>query len=157
MLGGMNTTSRVLIFGVVSGLVWSLVPGLLSELFESPGETATVLGSGAITGVVISLALRPLLAKFGRGGALGFGVLSLPVGAFIFGVIISLIQFAIKALVGISYRFADGGGHPILAGLGYAFMSVLSIFAVVLLLLAVLSTFCLRALIVRGVRDKSAA
>ncbi|HMO66013.1 MAG TPA: hypothetical protein PKE47_12460, partial [Verrucomicrobiota bacterium] len=79
----MKSSSRILAFGAASGLAWSLVPGVLSELLHSPGEIATVMLSGLLTGVMVSLLLVLALAKSGRGTAILLGALSLPLGVFV--------------------------------------------------------------------------
>jgi hypothetical protein len=91
----------------------------------SPGATATMLGGGAITGVLVSFALRPLLTRFGRWGALASGIFSLPVGAFAFGVITSLIQLMVKLFTGIDYGMADNATMPLLTGWLFACVSSL--------------------------------
>ncbi|MDB6064699.1 MAG: hypothetical protein JWR26_907 [Pedosphaera sp.] len=148
LLGHMSTASRVLVFGVVSGMIWSVVPGTLSELFRSPGETITVAASGALTGVLVSFTLRTLLSKSGRWGAFAFGILALPLGAFAFGVLISLVQWMVKDFTGVAYRFVANGFSPFRSGFEYAVFSVISIFGCILLPLSILTTFLLRAVIV---------
>jgi hypothetical protein len=143
----MNTTLRVLLFGVVSGVIWSVVPGTLAELFRSPGATATVIVSGVLSGVLTSFVLKTPLARFGRPGAAIFGVLSLPLGAFVFGAFLSLVQWAVLGR----------DLTPLDAGLNFAGFSVFSYFALVLFPLAVLTTFLLRAVIVSGSRHENAA
>jgi hypothetical protein len=145
----MRTTTRVLCFGTISGLIWSVVPGILSELFRSSRETATVLISGVLTGVVVSLSLEAPLVKFGRWSGFVFGLLSLPLGSFAFGVLISLVQLAASKLTGGEYRFVSYGFNPFQTGFGYALVSIISVFALVLFPLAVLTTLLLRAIVKR--------
>ena len=137
-------------FGILSGVIWSAVPGTLSELFRSPGETATVIVAGGLAGVLVSLALKPVLARFGRWAALWLGILSLPFGAFAFGVFISLVQWLVREFTGVAYRFVEQRFNPFQAGAEYAVFSVISVFAIILFPLAVLTTFLLRAVIVSG-------
>ena len=77
-LACMSTTARVLAFGVVSGLIWSLALILLFGGSGSAGEATVVLASGNLSGVLVSVALQRPLAKFGRLGAFVAGLLSLP-------------------------------------------------------------------------------
>ena len=146
----MSTPLRVLAFGIVSGLIWSLVPGTLSELFRSPGETATVIVSGVLSGIVTSFALAAALARFGRGAAVLFGALSLPLGAFAFGVLLSLVQWLVREFSGTAYRFVAPEFAPLTIGAQYAVLSVISVFALVLFPLAVLTTLLLRRVIHSG-------
>jgi hypothetical protein len=152
----MNTNLRVLTFGVVSGLIWSVIPGLLSELFRSTGETVTVLVSGILTGALTSFALRAPLAKCRRQTAILLGLLSLPFGAFAFGVLTSLVQWVVRELTGTSYRFVAHDFSPFHTGISYAVLSAVSIFAFVLFPLAVLTTFLLRAMVLSGSRHETA-
>ena len=140
-LGKMSVSARVLAFGVVSGLAWSVIPGVLTHLFNSVGETATVLAAAVVTGVVISFALKAPLAKAGICGCFGLGLLALPLGAFAFGVFCSL---AGNLTGGVDHSF---GGNPISVGLWYAVLSVVSVFAVILFPLAILTTTLLRDVI----------
>jgi len=64
----MNTPARVLSFGLVGGLVWAVIAGVMNELFRSRAETLTVLTSGAMSGVAVSFILLLPLARFGRLG-----------------------------------------------------------------------------------------
>ena len=148
----MTITSRVLLFGFVSGLIWSVVPGALSEMFRSPGETITVAASGALTGVFVSLVFRALLTKIDLWGAIAIGILSLPLGAFAFGVLISLVQWMVLRATGISYRFVANGFNPFQSGFEYAVLSVISVLAFILFPLAIVTTLLLRVVILAGKR-----
>jgi uncharacterized membrane protein YjgN (DUF898 family) len=97
-----------------------------------------------LTGVVLSFALKQPLAKAGFWVCFGLGLLALPVGAFAFGVLASLVENLTATLTDITDKF---GGNPFSVGVEYALFSVVSLFAVVLFPLAVLTTFLLRAVI----------
>ncbi len=140
----MSTRAKVIMFGIVSGLIWSVVPGGLNDLFRSK-ESILVFIAGAVTGLAVSLALKVPLTKFGRWWTLLLGLVSLPLGAFIFGVVFSLLNLS-DWLNGSQY----GIFNSILIGGYYALLSVISIFAIVLFPLAVLTTFTLRAVIHSG-------
>jgi hypothetical protein len=137
----MSTRAKVITFGITSGLIWSVVPGSLNDLFHSE-ESILVITAGALTGIAVSLALKVPLTKLGRWPTLLLGLLSLPFGAFIFGVIFSLLDLS---------NWLDGSQYGIfnvfLIGGYYALVSVVSIFAVILFPLAVVTTFTLRAVI----------
>ncbi|MEJ0089616.1 MAG: hypothetical protein WDM80_07730 [Limisphaerales bacterium] len=140
----MSTTVKVIVFGVVNGLLWSLAPGGLNNLFLSK-DAALVCIAGMLTGIAVSLALKAPLTRFGRGWALIFGLVSLPLGAFIFGVIFSILDVS-AWLNGSQY----GIFNVFLIGGYYALLSIISIFAIILLPLAVLTTFILRSVIHSG-------
>jgi hypothetical protein len=141
----------------MSGLIWSgLGGGFLSGDSFAYGEMATVLGAGIITGILVSFMLKLPLSKCGRFATLGYGLLSLPVGAFAFGFITSLIQLAVRAFTGISYSMVSSF-NPVEAGILFALVSTVSICAIVYLPLAVITTFLLRAVIIRGIRHGTAA
>ena len=137
----MSTRANVITFGIISGLIWSVVPGSLNDLFRSK-ESILVIAAGALTGIAVSLALKAPLTKLGRWPTLLLGMLSLPFGAFIFGVIFSLLDLS-NWLNGSQY----GIFNVFLIGGYYALVSVVSTFAVVLFPLAVVTTFTLRAVI----------
>ncbi len=150
----MNMTGRIVVFGTASGLLWSLVPGFITELFESPKSIAVVLLVGVLTGVLVSYALyRPLLRR-GRWVAFWLGLLSLPTGAFCFGVLLSIAYLLLGCVTGEPDRFLSTGFHPIAAGMQYAAYSVISILGIFLPPLAVLSTFLLRSAL-RGGTNRS--
>jgi hypothetical protein len=141
----MSISARVLAFGVVSGLVWSAMPGLLTGLFfNSVSETLTVLLAAVVTGAVISFALKQVLARTGFWGCFGLGLLSLPVGAFTFGILASLVEI----LTGDFSITNDFGGSPFMVGYFYALYSVISVLVVVFIPLAILTTFLLRRVVV---------
>src|ERR1039458_3913905 len=143
MLDGMKTRWRILIFGMISGLLWSLVPGTLGELFASPGETLSVLGAGVLTGVGVSFLLYLPLARLGRRDpvrcVLIASILSLPAGAFLFGVVVSSLQFVVRMVTGANYGFVHDGFAPVETGFVYALFSVASYFVLGVLPLAIVS------------------
>jgi len=146
-LGSMNTTTRVITFGIISGLIWSVIAAVLSGL----NLGITVIVAGILTGVSVSLALKSPLQTYGRWGGFVCGALSLPAGAFIFGVIISLVNMAASKITGSGdFPFIDPASNPVQTGVMYAVISVVSLFVVALLPLAVLTTFILRAVIHRN-------
>jgi len=145
----MSTTARVLIFGVISGLIWSLALAL-QDGFDAVG--ADTLVPGILSGVLVSFALKTPLVKCGRLGTFIAGLLSLPLGAFLFGFLSALFAMLVGFLTGGIYDL-----HPLLSGLFCAAVSVASLFAFYLLPPAVLTTFLLRAVIVYGRRHENAA
>jgi hypothetical protein len=142
-------------FGVAAGFIWAFVPGTLSELFQSNGETLAVLVAGAIAGVVTSVTLSKVVGKSPKLATFCLGLLSLPFGAFLFGVSISVSHLTANVVTGINYRFLEHGFHPVQIGLQYAFYSIFSAVVLGLLPLAVFTTFLLRAVVCWRVRSES--
>ena len=141
---------RAMTFGIVAGLLWSLIPGRLSELLRSDGEVFAVLLAGVLTGITVSLILSAPVKTSGVVATLVLGLLSMPVGAFFFGVSISVLHFAIKLPIGVSYRFVEYGFHPVRIGIQYATYGSITVFSFVFFPLAVLTTFLLQ----KAVRTK---
>jgi len=135
---------RVVLFGFVSGLLWSIVPAFLSEIYKPFGQMVTVCLSGIICGIIVSYILSGLLRNLGWKGSLVAGMLSLPLGAFVFGITISSIQLIVRSITGIAYRFVEHGFTPLQNGLEYAFVSSVSVFAIALFPMAILTTFMLK-------------
>jgi hypothetical protein len=151
-----NTLRVSLIWGTIYGVLWSLAPGVLSELlsFARPGEAMTVILTGILTGVLVSAALAPLLRPAKRWHAAVLGVLSLPLGAWLFGFVISWCHWGVMKLTGIHYRFVmqivEPPGHvfgPLQTAGDYALYSTLSPFGLLLIPLAVLTTLHLHSLV----------
>ena len=133
--------ARIFAFGAVSGLIWSAIAGVILHLsFGSLGATVATLLSGILVGILLSIALVVPLARLGRSSVFVLGLLSLPLGVFLFGIIISLVAL----LAGESY--ADV--RPLETSLVWAFYSVASYFALFLIPLAILTTYLLRRLTV---------
>jgi hypothetical protein len=144
----MNTTTKVLVFGVVSGLIWSLVLIAFGDGFTSVRDTADILVPGILTGVLVSFALKKPLSTLGRFGAFIAGLLSLPLGAFLFGFLGSIMEIISVGTVDL---------NPILSGLFCAMVSVISIFAFYFFPPAIFTTFILRAVILSGRGHRPAA
>jgi hypothetical protein len=130
-----NTTKKAIVFGIISGLLWSLIAGSLVDLFNSATKTVFVLFAGALTGAVVSLILKAPLIRFSWGWTFIGGFISLPLGAFIFG----------------NIMFFGGLGE--FNGAEFAVLSVISLFAIILIPLAIITTFIL-GVIIRS-NDKS--
>ena len=131
--------ARIVLFGTLSGLLWSVIPGTLNNLFTTGSEVATTLGTGVVAGVVTSALLTPFVLIRGRCLTIVLGLLSLPLGAFVFG--------AALALTGQFFKFPAAAQvlvDPWILGAQYALLSVISIFALGLFPLAVLTTLLLR-------------
>lgn len=144
------------IWGSVYGALWSFAPGVLSELLRQPGEAATVVLSGILTGVVVTFSLATLLPRCQRPVAWLLGAMSLPLGAGIFGLVISWIHWIVMKLTGTHYRFVmeivEPPGYvfgPLQAARDYAIYSTLSVFALLFIPLAILTTLHLRRKLLR--------
>jgi hypothetical protein len=141
----LNTTTRTVLFGIVSGMIWSaLAENLISGDEFKSYESAIAVGAGVLTGILVSFMLKSRLAKCGRMATFGFGLLSLPTGAFFFGVLNSLGQFIATRITGIEYP--SFSSDPIENGITLALLSVISLLAVILFPLAVFTTFLLRTI-----------
>jgi hypothetical protein len=138
--------TRIVFFGASCGLPWSLAPGGLGDRFRTVPEVVAVLVASIITGVLVSFTLSKPLMKFNREYTVLLGILSLPIGAFCFGVCISFTSLIVRHITGESFP-GDEKFMPLTEGATYALLSVLSLFAVILFPLAVLTTFLLRSVI----------
>jgi hypothetical protein len=143
---------RTLIFGSVSGALWSFVAGALDNLFDSKGQTITVVVAGLLTGIAVSFILLFPLSRSGRGSRILLGLAALPLGAFVFGILASSIQLIVKTLGGVPYSFVEYGFNPITIGFNYAVYSVISVFALALFPLALFTTYCMHACIESALR-----
>jgi len=154
-----NIPTRIFLFGTFCGLLWSFVPSfLLGDEFKSGGEAAVVLLAGIISGILVSFILYKPLSKSNRTTAVGLGLFALPLGAFCFGVCVSLVCLAARHITGENIPYGGIGDDkfmPIMEGVGYAVLSVISIFAVFLFPLAVLTTFLLRSVILYRTQNQS--
>ncbi len=131
-------------FGAASGLVWSLVPLVLSELYQSAGEIVSVLSAGTLTGITVTLILAGPLSLSRRRTAVMVGAASLPLGAFLFGVIVSWVHLGLWHWSGTTYRFVEHRFDPLEAGWTYLVsLSWIPWFAAILFPLAVVTTILL--------------
>ena len=146
----MSTRAKVITFGIISGLIWSVIPrgaNGLNELFHFNEPVLIILAgliAGAMTGVAVSLALKASLIKSGWRRTLLFGLISLPLGAFIFGTVSILLSESLK---GYQHGFFDTivlAGYCGFVGIVFPFLSV---YGIILFPLAVITTFALRAVI----------
>jgi hypothetical protein len=134
----MSTNAKVITFGIICGLIWSAIA--TGFLLDSPSNLILDLLAGSLTGVIISSVLKFPLTKHGPWWTLFFGLASLPLGAFIYGVIFSIFNFS---------EVVDGGSIFNVFAIGgeFALISVISYMAVAFFPLAVLTTFILRFII----------
>jgi hypothetical protein len=143
----MSTSKRSLVFGAFSGVIWSLAPMALTELWRSPGEMASVLFAGVITGMAVTLLLAWPLLRSEHWTAAAIGAASLPLGAFLFGVIASCVHLGIAQVAGIPYRFVEHRFEALRVGQDYALGVLIPWIAVVLFPAAIVTTrFCHRIL-----------
>ena len=139
-------------FGLLSGLLWSVVPGTLANLFDSGANVPATLIAGAIAGLITTAALASVVARFGRVLAVMLGLISLPTGAFIFGFAFELVAHSFPTLSSGDRQYLP----PWMLGLNYAVLSIISIFAVGLFPLAVLTTLFLRRVMLAGKKPENA-
>jgi hypothetical protein len=152
----MSTNLRVVTFGIVSGLIWTLIlfhPNTSPSAWSSGRTVAlTFYAVGIATGVAVSFALKVPLARCGLWCCLGLGFLALPFGAFIFELLFNFyftIHLSIENL---------GAFHPVapfVLGFYGALWSVTAMYY--LFPAAILTTFLLRVVIRRGQKKEDAA
>ena len=148
----MSRMKRAILFGCLSGLLWTFAPFWFSE--RLPADLKIFVPAGIITGIFISLALYNSILKYNVPRALFFGVLALFLAAFCFGLCVGLI----KSIIG----YPDGGGasaasHNLLGalymGLAYfyatATICLKPLYALILVGSAVLTTWLLRLILLR--------
>ena len=140
----MKPTYRVLAFGALSSVAWSVIPGLLTDLFSSARQSVTILLAGSLTGIAVTLSIRRILDGNSKQFAILIGCLTLPYGAFLFGIITALLHMAISSVGGPTYQFAQEPVEPFNAAASYAIYSCISIFALILFPLAIITTLLLR-------------
>ena len=142
----MNTLARILVFGTVSGLLWSVAPGIFYAMFNSRADVPAIVTAGIVSGIVTSAIVALLLIRFNPGMTVVFGLLSLPFGAFIFGFSVVLVAPFFPGFTGVS------GAHvePWTLGFAFAGLSVFTIASVGLFPLAVCTTLLLKSFILRG-------
>lgn len=136
----MNSIVRILTFGALSGLVWSIAPGVLFEFFIS--DIPGTLFAGVVSGITTSAVLASFVTRVGWGVAVLFGVISLPLGAFIFGCTFAAVTRAVV-------------DSPWTLGVELAVFSVISIFALAFFPLSVITTLLFRTFILRGKRPNA--
>jgi len=146
VLAPRTLTSQVKI-GAIYGAIWSLVPGILSELLWHPGQAASVVASGIITGVIVTCLVSPLLVRARWWQAVILGMVSLPLGASLFGLIVSSMHWLIFKATGVQLRFVmqtvEPPGYlfdPVDVAFEYVTHSTTTFFAIGLIPLAILTT-----------------
>ena len=143
----MKSLLRLIAFGAASGFVWGFVPLTLSELWQSTGLAVSTLFAGSVTGIAVTFVLAGPLQYPQRWIAGVLGAASLPLGAFLFGVVATWIQFGLSQWLGVTYRFVRHGFEPLQIGRIYALCSLIPWFAIVLVPAAVGTTLMLQGII----------
>ena len=132
-IGALNIWTRSILFGAGSGFAWSLAPGLLGLMFFGSIIPLPFLLIGCVfIGVLVSSALTlPLLNTRNWLIAMLLGVFALAMAAFSFG-----------CFFGLFLHFVNSDNEtPVETGLSFIAMSTGSLFAVILVPCAVLTTF----------------
>ncbi|MCC5847474.1 MAG: hypothetical protein JJU29_05200 [Verrucomicrobia bacterium] len=136
-------TKTLLIVGALFGALWSIVPIIYSGLIRSAEDTVTAVVAGCMTGAILSwVIVKALSPRVRIIWIIVTGALSLPVGAFLFGLTISYIQLGYQKTTGTSLRLVEHQFAPIDLGLAYAIFGSLA-FGFVLIPLAIVTTFLL--------------
>jgi hypothetical protein len=144
----MKTRARIWIFGTLAGLVWSIIPGILLDMFTSVGEIITILIAGAITGLLVSTALYFPLGKVKSWSGFLLGIFSLPFGAFVFGIFYFIGEMAKEGIPDSVNYFAPIYA-PLYFGITLAFESAIVLYGI-LFLPAILTTILLQRVITSG-------
>jgi hypothetical protein len=130
---------RILKFGLLSGFLWSLIPGVLGEGLFHLTTAALLIIAGCLAGIVVTFGQATILPRCNRFGIFVLGILSLPLGAFCFGLFASVVGNTFGAIVP---EWRGKPESPFTTGLVFAMLCVPM--AVVLLPLSVFTTFRLR-------------
>ena len=115
------------VFGLAAGLAWSMAPFVLYGVRGLDVLPAAAV-AGPITGLVMAFSLAKVLPQLGRDGTIAVGLLALPIGAYIFSVVLWNIEFFVAGLThgGISHpgNPIDSGAHALI-GLLYVWPATL--------------------------------
>lgn len=137
-----------LLFGAVAGALWAQLPML--TLKESGPysffELVFTLFAGALTGVTVTLVLGPLVRRKPLWAAILFGILALPLGAFLYGITFTLVEMAIELYQGTLHLRSSGGGYyfgPIERGLIFIYGSCATVLALLYFPLSASTTLLL--------------
>ena len=136
------------VFGLLAGVVWSVVPWATFGRLQSLESAPLALISGAVTGVVMAFLIRNLMRGLRRRGSLAVAVLTLPIGAFVYGSVLATMVAVVPQLL--PGRAPAPGGNPLWAGLG-AMLGLLIAWPLLIVLVpaAMWTTWQLRALVER--------
>ena len=142
-------------FGTLSGLVWALVPGTLTESWRSLEVTATILIAGLAAGLATSFLLAKPLRKVSWKWVPLLGLGSLPLGAFLYGLFIGSLRFLMNSVTGTPFGREPEWHYPIEMGGFYAFGVFTYYFPYVLIPLAILTTWSLRWVLLKFGKDNA--
>ena len=140
----MRLLFRSIAFGIVCGFIWAIVPLTLSDLGESSGQTASVLLSGSLSGIAVAFLLVKPLEMVNLKGSVAIGVVSLPLGGFLFGIIVSWVHLGLSIWPGVNYHFVRNQFAPLESGKSFAMGSLTLSFNFILIPLAVATTLLLQ-------------
>jgi len=148
-LGVMSIPTRIILFGVSSGLLWSSAPIYFSNRSREVFVISAI--AGIIAGLLVSFALCKPLSRFNRRGTFFLGILALPLGAFCFGMSFGVVSL----LVGYSDTSVTSVGNALVAplyfGVFYAYMAIVascaSYFGFISIPSALLTTYLLRLIV----------
>jgi hypothetical protein len=102
------------VFGLLAGLIWSLVPWATFGRFQSLESIPLVLVAGLVTGVAMSFLMERLIRGLRRNGSIVVALATLPIGAFVYGVVTWAVVTAVPELY--PGRGPVPAGGPITAG-----------------------------------------
>ena len=141
-----NRRRLLTVFGLLAGLVWSVVPWATFGRLQSLESVPLAVISGAVTGVVMAFLIRNLMRGLRRRGSLVIAVLTLPIGAFVYGSVLATMVAVVPQLL--PGRAPAPGGNPLWAGFG-AVLGLLIAWPLLIVLVpaAMWTTWQLRALV----------
>jgi len=152
----MSTRTRITLFGLASGLLWSLAPIYFSGRYyfgDGAPEIFYIYPTlGIITGILVSFTLYKPLLKLKPRGVLCLGLLALPIGAFYFSLFAGLADIA-GGNIGVGGSFLQALPGLFFYGLFYIcalVMMSLSYTGLILFSSAVITTYLLRLTILQG-------
>jgi hypothetical protein len=141
-----SSRRSLVVFGLLFGVLWGIVPWATFGRLQSLESVPLALVAGAVTGVVMAFLIRNLLRGLRRLGFLAVALLTLPIGAFVYGsVLATIVSVVPEVLPG---RAPAPGGHPLYAGFG-AVLGLLIAWPLLIVLVpaAVWTTWQLRGLV----------
>ena len=141
-----SSRRSLVVFGLLFGLLWAALPWATFGRLQSPESVPLAFVSGAVTGVVMAFLIRSLLRGLPRRGTLAIAVLTLPIGAFVYGVVLATIVTVVPQLL--PGRAPAPRGNPLYAGFG-AVLYLLMAWPLLIVLVpaAIWTTWQLRALV----------
>ena len=135
---------------MISGIIWAGIPAAfaIKGYHGSAKLSLLLLIAGLLTGVAVSLALKSSLEKSNGIKPLLLGTGALPLGAFVFGLCFVLLDFIFGDPVNDGITITDA----LKVGFLFAFESICTPIAIILVPPACLTTILLKNHLQRGLK-----